>query len=201
RRIALHFSFQFIVSLVFAFLFFIFLLLLLANLVSRMELDYKTVDGLMETITTVTIIDDNKVTLEENLEQQLIENDIWMQVIDKEGKVIYAANQPSMLQQSYTTHELLLIDETKEIDKYTVKTFFDTWLYGNYYFLFGFHDNEKELLTEWFQSYSGDGLVKPENLSLVEDKLDEMDSSLQVFQGEQLVQTIGNVEEGINEPL
>ena len=201
RRIALHFSFQFIVSLVFAFLFFIFLLLLLANLVSRMELDYKTVDGLMETITTVTIIDDNEVTLEENLEQQLIENDIWMQVIDKEGKVIYAANQPSMLQQSYTTHELLLIDETKEIDKYTVKTFFDTWLYGNYYFLFGFHDNEKELLTEWFQSYSGDGLVKPENLSLVEDKLDEMDSSLQVFQGEQLVQTIGNVEEGINEPL
>ncbi|GAA0308397.1 signal transduction histidine kinase [Gracilibacillus halotolerans] len=201
RRIALHFSFQFIVSLIFAFLFFIFLLILLANLVSKMELDYKTVDGLMDTITTVTIIDDNEVTLEENLEQQLIENDIWMQIVNKEGKVIHATNEPATLSQSYTTHELLLIDETKKIDNYTVRTFFDTWLYGNYYFLFGYHDTEKEMLTEWFHLYSGNGLVKQENLPLLGDKLAEMDGSIQVFQGEQLAQTIGDTGDEIQEPL
>ena len=133
--------------------------------------------------------------------KQLQEYDIWMQIVDKEGEVIYSNNEPSNLQQSYTTHELLLLDETKELNDYTVRTFFDPWLYGDYYFLFGFHDAEKKMLTEWFQLYSEDGIVKEDNISLLEDKLVEMDSSLQVFQGEQLVQTVGDSKEEIAEPL
>lgn len=201
RRIALHFSFQFMIVLVFTFLFLILLLILLVNLISRIELNYKTVDGLMDTITTVTVIDKNKVTLEDKWVQQLKENDIWMQIVDKEGKVIYSANDPSALQQSYTTHELLLIDETKKLGNYTVKTFFDTWLYGNYYFLFGFQDNEKAMLTEWFHLYSENGQVKQENLSLLETKLHTMDGSIQVFQEEKLIQTIGNAKNENYQPL
>src|SRR5690606_13276686 len=107
RRIALHFSFQFIVSLVFAFLSFTLLLVFVANLITKMELNNKTVDGLMDTISTVTVIDKNGVTLEEKWVKQLQEYDIWMQIVDKEGEVIYSNNEPSNLQQSYTTHELL----------------------------------------------------------------------------------------------
>ncbi|WP_062109415.1 sensor histidine kinase [Bacillus niameyensis] len=201
RRIALHFSFQFIILLLFTFLFLILLLVFLANLVSKVELNYKTVDGLMDTITTVTVIEKNKVTLEDKWVQQLKENDIWMQIVDKEGKVIYSANDHSALQQSYTTHELLLIDETKKLDNYTVRTFFDTWLYGNYYFLFGFQDHEKELLTEWFHLYSENGRVKQENLSLLENKLRSIDGSIQVFQEEKLIQTIGKTKNENYEPL
>lgn len=202
RRIAFHFSFQFIVLLVFTFLFLILLFIFLANFLTRIEINNKTVDGLLDTITTMTLIDtDDDVSLDDKWVQQLEDHDIWMQIVNHEGKVIYSANEPATLQNSYTTHELLLIDETKKLGDYTVKTFFDTWLYGNYYFLYGYHDHKKEMLTEWFHQFNDNGLVKQESLSVLEEKLSTMDGFIQIFHDDEVIQTIGNESNNADEPL
>ncbi|GIN59229.1 two-component sensor histidine kinase [Lederbergia ruris] len=201
RRIAFHFSIQFIVLLISVFLLFIFLLILVANLITRDELNTNTADGLVEAIPTVAMIEHDKVTLDHKWSKLLAENDMWMQIINKDGRVIFSDHAPASLPTSYTINQLLFIEETWEIDDYPVRTYYDSWLYGKYYYVFGFQHNDKEMLGEWFTTYSHEGKVEEKALPALEAQLEEMDSYLQIFDHGELVQSIGEGQENKASPL
>ncbi|MCJ7843466.1 HAMP domain-containing histidine kinase [Lederbergia sp. NSJ-179] len=192
RRIAFHFSIQFVILLVSVFFFFVFLLILVANLMTRAELNANTADGLVDTIPTVVTIEKNQVKLDKKWSRLLKENDMWLQILDKDGHVVYSDQTPSSLKQAYTINDLLLIEETREIDHYPVQTYYDSWMNGKYYFLFGFQHNDKELLGEWFASYSHQGTVDEKDLPALEKQLHSMDGFIQIFKNGELIQSIGS---------
>ena len=195
RRITLHFSIQFVMLFVSVFIFFIFLLVLVANLLTKVELNANTVDGLVETIPSRMVIQDNEVEIDEKWSKLLNENDMWMQIIDKEGHVIYSKHTPSALKQSYTINQLLQIEETREVEHYPVHTYYDSWMNGEYYFLFGFQHNYRNTLGEWFASYNDQGRVDEKALPALEKKLQPFNGYIQIFEKGELIQSIGTNEE------
>lgn len=195
RRLAFHFSIQFIVLFISVFLLFVFLLILVANLMTQDELNTNTADGLVEAIPTVAVIEKDTVKLDQKWSALLADNDMWMQIINRDGHVIYSTHTPDSLPTSYTINELFLMEETREIDHYPIRTNYDSWLYGKHYYVFGFQHNDKEMLGEWFATYSHKGMVQEKALPALESELQEMDSYLQIFDDGKLVQTIGEGEE------
>lgn len=195
RRITLHFSIQFVMLFVSVFIFFIFLLVLVANLLTKVELNANTVDGLVETIPSRMVIKDNEVEIDEKWSKLLNENDMWMQIIDKEGHVIYSKHTPSALKESYTINELLQIEETREVEHYPVHTYYDSWMNGEYYFLFGFQHNYRDTLGKWYTSYNDQGYVDEKALPALEKKLQPFNGYIQIFEKGELIQSIGTNEE------
>ncbi len=195
RRITLHFSIQFVMLFVSVFIFFIFLLVLVANLLTKVELNANTVDGLVETIPSRMVIKDNEVEIDEKWSKLLNENDMWMQIIDKEGHVIYSKHTPSALKESYTINELLQIEETREVEHYPVHTYYDSWMNGEYYFLFGFQHNYRNTLGKWYTSYNDQGYVDEKALPALEKKLQPFNGYIQIFEKGELIQSIGTNEE------
>lgn len=191
RRIAFHFSIQFIILFVSVFFLFIFLFILVANLMTKIELNANTADGLVDAIPTMVTIEKNEVTLDEKWSKLLKENDMWMQIIDRDGYVIYSDHAPPSLKQDYTINELLLIEETREVEHYPVQTYYDSWMNGKYYFLFGFQHNYKEMLGEWFATYSHQGMVDKQERTSLENKLKPINGFIQIFKKGELIQSIG----------
>ncbi len=195
RRITFHFFIQLVILFVFAFFFFLFLFFVVTNLLIREELDTNTVTGLVETIPTVSVIEDDEMELDKKWSKLMAENKMWMQVINQNGDVIYNEHVPKSLKQSYTLNELLRIEETRELGDYRIYTEYDSWFNGKYYFLFGIQDHDAHMLKEWFESYHHQGLADKNRLPGLEKKLQELDGYVQIYKKGELVQTIGTEHE------
>ena len=201
RRIAFHFSLQFIVLLILVFFLFVFLLILVANLITKDELNTNTADGIVEAIPTVAVFEEGTVKLDRKWSDLLAENDMWVQIINNDGHVIYSDHAPKTLPTSYTVNELLFIEETREIEHYPVRTYYDSWYYGKHYYLFGFQHNDKELLKEWFTKFGQDGKVAENALPALKAELQKLDGYLQIFEKGESVQLIGKQEDQKLNPL
>lgn len=191
-RISFHFLIQFIVLFVATFLIIISLLLFLFNFIANEEFDINPHKAIVENIPISTVIyDEQHIELSKKWRNILKENHTWMQLINQDGEVIYSVNTPDSLQDSYSINDLLRIEETGKLDKYTVDTHFETWEPDSYYYLFGYTNKQQELLNKWYQNYSRQGMIKQSYMSELEMELEKNNGMIEVYKNGNLTQKVG----------
>lgn len=156
-------------------------------------MDTNPYQALVENIPVFIMIDRNdQVDLSEKWRQRLKDNHMWLQVINQDGQVIYASNTPEDLQDAYSMHDLFSIEETKRLAGYHIDTYYESWTDEPYYFLFGHDDPNQTLLDEWYDEFSEDGMIDSSKIPELEEELDEQSGMIDVYQQDELVQTIGS---------
>src|SRR5690606_27773827 len=107
--------------------FFMLVLFLIAgmHLLAKTELISNPKKAIVENLPYSSLFkEDNHIELNETWQDALRENNIWMQIINEDGKVIYEHNTiDSSLKNEYTINDLLRIEETNTLGNYTVETY------------------------------------------------------------------------------
>ncbi|MGX1195236.1 sensor histidine kinase [Metabacillus sp. SLBN-84] len=193
RRLALHFSLQFISIMVFVGIISLVLLFVLLMHVNREEMKQNFPEGALENIAIETQIEENKATISDVWKHQLEERNLWVQVVDMEGDVIGSENTPEFLPGSYSVSEILQIEKTNQYEGFYVYSQVDTTFEKPYFYMLGYENNEQESLQHLFSLYSSNGRISGENLKQLERELEKMEGSIQVINQEgKVVQSTGS---------
>ncbi|MGP1910109.1 sensor histidine kinase [Metabacillus sp. JX24] len=193
RRLALHFSLQFISIMVFVGIISLVLLFVLLMHVNREEMKQNFPEGALENIAIETQIEENKATISDVWKHQLEERNLWVQVVDMEGDVIGSENTPKFLPDSYSVSEILQIEKTNQYEGFYVYSQVDTTFEKPYFYMLGYENNEQESLQHLFSLYSSNGRISGENLKQLERELEKMEGSIQVINQEgKVVQSTGS---------
>ncbi|WP_035405723.1 sensor histidine kinase [Bacillus sp. SJS] len=193
RRLALHFSLQFISIMVFVGMISLVLLFALLMHVNREEMKQNFPEGAVENIAIDTQIEENKATISDAWKHQLEERNLWVQVVDMEGDVIGSENTPRFLPDSYSVSEILQIEKTNQYEGFYVYSQVDTTFEKPYFYMLGYENNEQESLQHLFSAYSSNGRISGENLKQLERELEKIEGSIQVINQEgRVVQSTGS---------
>jgi len=128
-------------------------------------------------------------------EKLIVEKRMWLQVANAEGEVIYAVNTTPQhaLAASYTTSELLDIQETRTLGKYSVHTQLNFSFKEPLLYILGYQDPDLDRLMSWFDTYGQHGIVKNDAVPRLEQQLREAGSYLQVIDHEShIIQGVGD---------
>src|SRR5699024_8950897 len=91
----------------------------------------------IENTATLVVISDGEVSIDDKWKKQLKENHMWLQIINKQGEVIHEENTSPDLEASYNINELIEMEETNQLNEYTVEFYYDEWLEDSHYFYLG----------------------------------------------------------------
>ncbi|MCQ6563234.1 HAMP domain-containing sensor histidine kinase [Paenibacillus mendelii] len=194
RRMAFHFTYQLIF---YSFLIFAVILILFIFFIQQItndEIRRNFPNGALDTITTEATYEKGQIKLASRWTKLLEERNIWMQIVNQEGKVIYKANaDDSSLPLSYSVTQLLAIQETGEFGRYSITSQLDLTYKEPLLFLLGYENPDLDQLSSWYTAYQVNGLVGEKALSSLDQKLQETDSYLQIInQAGEIVQTVGH---------
>ncbi|MCD7034529.1 HAMP domain-containing histidine kinase [Metabacillus sp. GX 13764] len=193
RRVALHFSLQFISIMVFVGIFSLVFLFVLLTHLNREEIKQNFPAGALESIAIDTRIDKNKAIISDSWKHQLKERNLWVQVVDRKGDVIGSENTPKLLPDSYSVNDLLQIEKTNQYEGYYVYSQVDTTFNDPYFYMLGYKNNELETLRHWFSLYSSNGRISGANLKKLEMELKPMKGSIHVVNQEgKIIQSAGS---------
>ncbi|MBM7679440.1 sensor histidine kinase [Gracilibacillus alcaliphilus] len=124
-----------------------------------------------------------------------LSDDIWIQVIDEEGKVIGSQNTPNELPTSYSMIDLLQINETKQYNTYSLNVYLETFYEENYLFVLGYEDQGQLLMSELVEHYNTNGQIDPSAITEVEAALQQAGGTLEIYNDQsELVQQLGEME-------
>ncbi|MFT4417263.1 sensor histidine kinase [Fredinandcohnia humi] len=152
RRIGLHFSMQFLLIFVFVFVLLLVLLFILVGYIVKSELKTNYPVALLDGIVTDTLIEDGKVDVQEQWKKEVTSNNMWLQVINKDGSQIYEVNTPKDVQERYTASELLEMHETEKLEVYSVHIQMDGYN-KSYLYILGYENKILKQLTSWAATY------------------------------------------------
>ncbi|MGG4493797.1 sensor histidine kinase [Brevibacillus reuszeri] len=192
-RIAFHFTFQFLSLWVFVVIAFLVCTLVLIRYLVNQDLQKTFPLGAIENIATETSFKQNIATIPERWTDQLKEAGCWVQIVDKNGNVIYSFNIPdNRLKSSYRSTELLQIQDTGRFESFRVFTHLDTTEQHPYFYLLGVEDPGADQLREWVGAFSELGVVRLDAVAQLETRLKEAGLFLEIVNTSgEVVQTVG----------
>ncbi|GAB6930812.1 HAMP domain-containing sensor histidine kinase [Paenibacillus sp. JCM 10914] len=127
---------------------------------------------------------------------KLIEDkEMWLQVVSPEGEVINAVNTTPKhaLPTSYSIAQLVEIQETRALGTYAVHTHLNFAFHDPLLYMLGYQSPELEQLVAWFDAYGQQGMVQSGAVPLLDRRLRETGSYLQVITpSSHTVQEIGD---------
>ncbi|MED4163403.1 sensor histidine kinase [Halalkalibacterium halodurans] len=192
RRIALQFSFQFIVFCLIGMITFCIVIFLILDILTKEELKRNFTVGALDLIVTETVILDGEISFNSLWEQELENHHMWLQILDEKGTVIYTVNGEDDLPSKYTFTELLQIEERQQYKDYFITRQLDSSYDTPYLFLLGFKNDHQELLHDWRTLYNDQGLVGEAYVQEVESQLSKLRGSLIIFnEVGDVMQTLG----------
>ncbi|KGX93414.1 sensor histidine kinase [Pontibacillus halophilus JSM 076056 = DSM 19796] len=154
RRIAFQFSIQMVLLTAFLFVILLILLFSLILLYSNEGVNQHFPSGVLESISTEIWLEEDDIQMPAVWKEELKTRNMWLQVVNEEGKVFFAVNNPEQLPKSYTLSEINEIEATESLDRYTVTTLVDDYLYQNtYLFMLGYKHEHLQELTAWMSTY------------------------------------------------
>ncbi|NWL88131.1 MULTISPECIES: sensor histidine kinase [unclassified Paenibacillus] len=108
---------------------------------------------------------------------------MWLQVVNAEGRVIYDVNSTPQhaLPPSYSTAQLLEIQETRTLGTYAVNTELNFAFNEPHLYMLGYHSPDLDQLVAWFDAYGQKGIVRSEAIPSLDQRLRETGSYLQVI--------------------
>nr|WP_240417298.1 HAMP domain-containing sensor histidine kinase [Paenibacillus periandrae] len=195
QRMAFHFTYQLIfyallivaITLVACILFF-------QNMTSN-EIRRNFPVGVLQQIAQEAHYKDGTIQTSPEWDKLIKEKGMWLQVVSAEGEVIYAVNTApyQMLQTSYSIAQLLDIQETRTLGSYAVHTQLNFSFQDPLLYMLGYPSPDLDQLVAWFDAYGQQGIVRSEAVPLLDQRVRETGSYLQVIDPEShIVQGIGD---------
>ncbi|MCA1318485.1 HAMP domain-containing histidine kinase [Bacillus tianshenii] len=193
RRLFLHFSFQFISLAVGMIILFILLMLILVGVMTKHESMINYYQTKVESVAIDTGNSINKLTMAEGWDKDLADEDVWVQIIDHNGKVIESSNVPPGFPDTYGKQELYVMQENKEMLGFSLYFYLETTYDEPYLFVLGKEDEAHSLLQQLTGDYNSEDIVDQARFGEIEEKLQALDGHLEIWDGNnQLLQSIGN---------
>ncbi|MEC0228189.1 HAMP domain-containing sensor histidine kinase [Paenibacillus alba] len=195
RRMAFHFTYQLIfyallivtITLVACILFF-------QNMTSN-EIRRNFPVGVLQQIAQEAHYKGGTIQISPEWEKLIEEKGMWLQVVSAEGAVIYAVNTTPhpALPTSYSIAQLLDIQETRTFGTYAVHTQLNFSFQEPLLYVLGYQNPDLDQLVAWFNAYGQLGIVRSDAVSLLDQRLRETGSYLQVIDPQShIVQGIGD---------
>ena len=190
-RLFLHFSFQFISIAVLMVIVILMTLFIVIAFYAKDVSENNYYQAKLESITVDTGISFKQLEMNDGWDESL-EEDLWVQIINEDGKVVEAGNVPKDLPNQYSSFELREMQETEELQDYSLTFYLETFYETPYLFVLGHVDQEKHFLETLAQDYGQKGLIADQHLAEVESKLKNINGSLElVDSNEKVKQRIG----------
>ena len=193
RRLAFHFTYQLIAFSVFMFMLLIVLLVILIKHIANDDIQRNFPSGVLSSITAETVTEDGVVQMEGYWKDLLKEQNMWLQVVDMKGHVIYATNATADVPTSYSVSRLLEIKEDRRLGKYTMEWEMDLFYEEPILYLLGGIDERADQLRSWFADYQKGGLPNPPKRELLEQEVLKEGGYLHIIDGE------GAIKESVGE--
>ncbi len=126
----------------------------------REEVKHNFAAGALEIIAAETIIyDDHDINFRERWAQELIDKDLWLQIVNFDGEVIYSVNTPPDIPTFYSFHDMLNIEATQRHSQYYIQHYLESVYDEPFLFYLGFPLEERELLDQFYEQYNENGLI------------------------------------------
>lgn len=191
-RMMFHFLAQLLFTFMAILMILFWLIILAMYLISKDQLKANPKSGIIENLPYSMSIEENEeIELKNDWKENLKEEDMWLQIINGKGKVIYAYNTPHNFYQSYSINDLLLIEEMKQLDSYTVASYIETWEPAAYYYLFGYEEEQQQMLRSWYETYSDTGNIAAHKMMELEKQVKDQGGMLEIYQEGMLTEKIG----------
>lgn len=195
RRMAFHFTYQLIfyallivaITLVACIMFF-------QNMTSN-EICRNFPVGVLQQIAQEAHYKGGTIQISPEWDKLIEEKGMWLQVVSAEGVVIYAVNTTPLhaLPASYSIAQLLDIQETRTLGTYAVHTQLNFSFQEPLLYMLGYQNPDLDQLVAWFDAYGQHGIVRSEAVPLLDLRMRETGSYLQVIDPEShIVQGIGD---------
>lgn len=193
RRLFLHFSLQFISLAVAIIILFLFILLIAVLWITKDESKYNYYQTKVESISMNTGNSLKEISMVDGWDKDFARDGIWVQIINHHGEVIESGNVPDTIPNQYSGHDLHKMQETNELQGYSLSFFLETLYEEPYLFVLGYEDEARKLLQQIAAEFGKEGMVPKAHLKQVEDKLLSIDGYLKIYdENENLVQSFGS---------
>ncbi|WP_019909391.1 sensor histidine kinase [Paenibacillus sp. HW567] len=195
RRMAFHFTYQLIFyALVIVTITLVACIIFFQNMTSN-EIRRNFPVGVLQQIAQEAHYKDGTLQIFPEWNKLIEEKGMWLQVVSAEGEVVYSVNttpEPT-LPTSYSIAQLLDIQETRTLGPYAVHTQLNFSFQDPLLYVLGYHNPELDQLVAWFDAYGQHGIVRSESVPLLDQRLRETGSYLQVIDPKShIVQGIGD---------
>jgi signal transduction histidine kinase len=200
RRMAFHFTYQLIVYSILIFVAMIVLFLVIINKITNDDLKRNFPAGALSSIVSESFYEKKEIKMSAHWKKLIEERDMWLQVVNSKGHVIYSVHSPDDHPTSYSVTQLLSIQQSRQLGSYTVDNELDLSYSTPLLFLLGYKNPQQEKLTAWYKAYEQNGLVNAAYENNLLTELRKTDSYLLIVdQAGKSVQTIGDQASAIEE--
>ncbi|MBP3953020.1 sensor histidine kinase [Bacillus suaedae] len=176
RRIAFHFSLQFIFMVLLVATVLLTVLFFVIEFVMNQEINHAFPDGLLDAISTETTIEEDHTEIGKVWLDQLKAKNMWLQIVDDNGDVIHAVDVPTQIPNHYSIKDILKLEETQVYGDYQIGTYLDALFYDKpYYFILGYQNKKQELLLKWIEYYNKDGQVPEQGAANIAEELEQFE--------------------------
>ncbi|MFE7062827.1 sensor histidine kinase [Sutcliffiella sp. NPDC057660] len=192
RRLFLHFSFQFISLAVGMIVLFVLLMLILVGVMTKYEAEVNYYQTKVESVAMDTGNSINILKMAEGWDENLAEEEVWVQIINDHGEVIDASNVPSDFPDSYGQHDLYRMQHDKELLGYSLYFYLETTYDEPYLFVLGKKEKAHTLLQQLTGEYRSEDIVDQARAGEIAEKLQPVDGYLEIWdENNKLLQSIG----------
>lgn len=201
-RMMFHFFAQLFFTFIAVFTIGILLFMFLISFLIKDELKENPKMAIVENLPIMTILGvEEDIKIRENWQQKLKDEKMWLQILNEQGNVIHQYNTPEDLQETYSINELLAIEENKKLGPYTIEPYFESFASEPYYYLFGYVEEQQQILASWYESYSMQGDIIEDKVMELEKLVVQQEGMLDIYQEGKLIHRIGEKLPLPNSPL
>jgi len=204
-RLTLHFTYQLLLLIILIMLGLIAVFFIAFQAIINEDIKRRFPIGALDTIMIQSYIDENNVKFSNGWVKHLTEQQYWIQVINKEGRVLESVNAPNDLPSIYQAGDLYKIQQTKRYGAYEV------WISlseaspttNSLLYMMGYMNEGATDLQHLYDKYAKDGLIREDAAAQLDKELISTNRTLQVMNVEGHVQqSIGlTMERSVYEPL
>ena len=202
RRLFMHFSIQFISIAILMVIVVAITLVLTIGLMTEDQAGHNYYYTMLEEISMLDAGESFRdLEMREGWSEGLDE-DIWVQIINKQGDVIDAGNVPNDFPDHYSMHDLLLMKENESYKGYELTVYLETFYETDYLFVLGHEPESGISLDELVETYNDNGMIAKQDTAAVNEKLLEVEGTLEIYgsNGEQRI-SLGEAEREEELPL
>lgn len=194
RRIAFQFTSQLILLILLVLAVVLVSLFVMVQFIINSEIKRNYPVGALDTIATETLVEDGNFKMSPGWKRELKEKNMFLEIVDEHGKVVYEINKPAHLPGSYSIKELIDVQESNYYKGFRILTQLDPDSKNQpYLFLLGYEEKNLILLKDWQKEYAKDGLIPKEAKNELEKKLSTQDGYLHIINNSgTIVQSFGN---------
>ncbi|WP_186576073.1 sensor histidine kinase [Aquibacillus kalidii] len=193
RRIAFHFSIQFIFMIFLVTTVLLVVLFFVVKFIVDQEVHKNYPNGMLEAIASETMITESDMEVRDVWIEKLYEKSMWLQIVNKDGEVIYDINIPPHIPDTYSMEEIMKMEDSKVLGDYQISTLVDSMFYDQpYYYVLGYQDEKQQLLLDLIEKYNENGTIKEEDEPSIGQKIKPFQGYLDIINHDgQVIDRIG----------